>query len=1026
MLPIELKFKGLFSYQQEAIIDFKTLTANGLFGIFGSVGSGKSTILDAITLALYGNTDRLGNTNSFIMNLSSNELSSEFTFSLNGNKYRFRVEYKRNSKTQEVGNSKHIAYAFEDNTWVPKADKTTAVKAYAEELLELSVENFKRTVIIPQGKFSEFLTLQDSKRLDMVTELFNLNRFDYSNAIKALTNATTTDLNVLSGQLITLSEVSEEEIATLKQSISALNQKLKGYNEAIEKQQKIVTQQENARQWQKEFEKLNAEWEAIQKEEPAFQTLKADYLKFLNLKNKFSNLVNELTSKKEEFQNREHKLKNAEAALALAKDNLQTVQRKQAEIVGQTPKYDYNKILQQDLPKAVRIKSLNLEIEDLNQKAAKFQEWHSSITTEIEKLHQDLGIQEQEVEALKEQLAPREALNQALNRKEKIADQKAKVEDLGKEVAILKVAFTKAEQSLSAHKNSTLISQLKGELQLPESDSVVAVISSLEGNLNTLKEKKEKLNWQNRFSELAANLKAGEPCDLCGSLHHPAPAPTSETISKELLAVNNSISNIDSQLRELKEINQQIQIAERLLEEKERQLKALQVKLQAEENNYNQNLTLEATLESGTLSLEEVNTLLANFKEIDTQVASKETLIKQKRIELDNRKDKLKSGEEKHQVNQGELTSAKATSAELISQLQNLKPEEFANRSTEDLQEQLGQIHNEISVYEAEKSVIELLLSQAEKDLAMNESAFSSAEVELKLAQANLNKTEELLNISLLKEGGLTYEHVILELGKEANFQGAEESIRSFENRQTATTAKLEAHQKQKPECPFEEDALNVAKEKLATLTHEQNEALTRLGVFQNTLVSSIERLEKRTQLLADEKIKKERLDQLNELERILGKRKFINFVSTNFLEQIVRIANNRFYTLSNNELKLGLSASNDFEIIDYLNEGKIRSPKTLSGGQTFQAALCLALALSEVISGTRGGRQQFFFLDEGFGSLDENALQLVITTLRKLQQEGRVVGLISHVEGMKQLTPAYLEAQLDPQTGSRLKLVNL
>lgn len=1025
MLPIELKFKGLFSYQQEAIIDFKTLTANGLFGIFGSVGSGKSTILDAITLALYGNTDRLGNTNSFIMNLSSNELSSEFTFSLNEKKYRFKVEYKRN-KDGQVNNAKHIAYLLEGKDWVPKADKTTAVKAYAEDLLELSVENFKRTVIIPQGKFSEFLTLQDSKRLDMVTELFNLNRFDYSNAIKALTNATTTDLNVLSGQLITLGEVSEEEIATLKQSISALNQKLKGYNEAIEKQQKIVTQQENARQWQKEFEKLNAEWEAIQKEEPAFQTLKADYLKFLNLKNKFSNLVNELTSKKEEFQNREHKLKNAEAALALAKDNLQTVQRKQAEIVGQTPKYDYNKILQQDLPKAVRIKSLNLEIEDLNQKATKFQEWHSSITAEIEKLNQDFLIQEQEIEVLKEQLAPREALNQALNRKEKIATQKAKVEDLGKEVANLKVEFTKAEQSLLAHKNSTLISQLKGELQLPESDSVVAVISSLVGNLNTLKEKKEKLNWQNRFSELAANLKAGEPCDLCGSLHHPAPAPTSETISKELLAVNNSISNIDSQLRELKEINQQIQIAERLLEEKERQLKALQVKLQAEENNYNQNLTLEATLESGTLSLEEVNTLLANFKEIDTQVASKETLIKQKRIELDSRKDKLKSGAEKHQVNQGKLTSASATSAELISQLQNLKPEEFANRSTEDLQEQLGQILKEISVYEAEKSVIELLLSQAEKDLAMNESAFSSAQAEFKIAQTNFNKTEELLNISLLKEGGLTYEHVILELGKEADFQGAEENIQAHENKKTATTAKLEAHLKQKPEFPFEEDALNVAKEKLDTLTNEKNEALTKLGVFQNTLDSSIERFEKRTKLLADEKVKKERLDQLNELEKILGKRKFINFVSTNFLEQIVRIANNRFYTLSNNELKLGLSASNDFEIIDYLNEGKIRSPKTLSGGQTFQAALCLALALSEVISGTRGGRQQFFFLDEGFGSLDENALQLVITTLRKLQQEGRVVGLISHVEGMKQLTPAYLEAQLDPQTGSRLKLVNL
>ena len=102
----------------------------------------------------------------------------------------------------------------------------------------------------------------------------------------------------------------------------------------------------------------------------------------------------------------------------------------------------------------------------------------------------------------------------------------------------------------------------------------------------------------------------------------------------------------------------------------------------------------------------------------------------------------------------------------------------------------------------------------------------------------------------------------------------------------------------------------------------------------------------------------------------------------------------------------------------DYLNEGKTRLVKTLSGGQTFQAALSLALALAEQ---TGKGKDHFFFLDEGFGTLDRDTLETVMETLRQISREGRIIGLISHVEEMRQDLDVWLGISRQPETGSRI-----
>ncbi|MNT38090.1 Nuclease SbcCD subunit C [compost metagenome] len=122
----------------------------------------------------------------------------------------------------------------------------------------------------------------------------------------------------------------------------------------------------------------------------------------------------------------------------------------------------------------------------------------------------------------------------------------------------------------------------------------------------------------------------------------------------------------------------------------------------------------------------------------------------------------------------------------------------------------------------------------------------------------------------------------------------------------------------------------------------------------------------------------------------------------------------------SRNQLSLELNEETEsFIIRDNLNNGQVRSVKTLSGGQTFQAALSLALALADNIQQFNQGNQNFFFLDEGFGSLDKDSLHHVFETLKSLRKENRIVGLISHVDDMQQEIATYLQVKNTEEYGS-------
>jgi len=185
MIPLKLTVEGIYSYQERQTIDFTALTDAGLFGIFGAVGSGKSSILEAITYALYGETERLNARDKRaynMMNLKSNRSYIELDF-INFENRTFKVtrEFKRNSKNfEDVKSPTVVLYENINEQWVPLESSNT------QSIIGLSYENFKRTIIIPQGQFKEFIELGAKERTDMMKEIFQLHRFDLQDKVAAL------------------------------------------------------------------------------------------------------------------------------------------------------------------------------------------------------------------------------------------------------------------------------------------------------------------------------------------------------------------------------------------------------------------------------------------------------------------------------------------------------------------------------------------------------------------------------------------------------------------------------------------------------------------------------------------------------------------------------------------------------------------------------------------------------------------------------------------------------------------------
>ena len=210
MIPLTLKIQGIFSYQEEAVIDFSKLAQANIFGIFGKVGSGKSTILEAIMFALYGEVARMGSSGRSynMMNLRSDRMTIDFTFDVGGVVYRALVETNRRKKNFEQVETPSFRYFSKQNDdWQPY-DGFDAAK-----ILGIEAQHFKKTIIIPQNEFQKFLELSPTERTRMIKDIFiNLEKFELEENAKALENQNKMNALTVESQLREIGEITVDII----------------------------------------------------------------------------------------------------------------------------------------------------------------------------------------------------------------------------------------------------------------------------------------------------------------------------------------------------------------------------------------------------------------------------------------------------------------------------------------------------------------------------------------------------------------------------------------------------------------------------------------------------------------------------------------------------------------------------------------------------------------------------------------------------------------------------------------------
>lgn len=555
MKPIYLSISGLYSYQEKQEIYFDKLSAAGIFGIFGQVGSGKSTILEAISLALYGQSHRLNqrdNAHYNLMNLQSNRLEVIFEFEMpNAKQYRCIYEATRNSKRFEDVQKKPHRFFIKtlDNTYQPLPDGEDV-----EKLLGMNKDNFHRTVVIPQGKFAEFLQLGALERTKMMQDLFGLEKFDLADATKKLQTETNNKLLICNGQLANYEHVTH---AHLKTALLALD-KLK---------QTLAFDEQNQKQLQKQLIGLEKRYEVYQKIAISIK------------------LIDELSQKTEQLPALEQTLKQLnhwQEIFKLPLYELQTT-RPNVENLAKTlndTAVNLNKA-QKAFDDAINQQSmLESNAETIKQESNNLHDYEIGIA--LLKIQKQLITDNQRL--IKGEQTVANQINAIDEKKKELEAEKEKLKKLDLkriqiDAAIEWQVWTTNHQKLMHEANTLTQKQHQATLEIakalknweeiaPKSlhhikDSQqfeewkTTQLAQNEPKKVMLLNKQKKASLEDELINYAKHLHNGTPCPLCGAIEHPSPLKNSTNLA--LHAAIESLKNeLDSQEQELNKLTKSV------------------------------------------------------------------------------------------------------------------------------------------------------------------------------------------------------------------------------------------------------------------------------------------------------------------------------------------------------------------------------------------------------------------------------------------------------------------------------------
>lgn len=988
MIPEYLVVEGLYSYRTRTTIDFTRLIGARLFGIFGPVGSGKSTLIEAMSIAIYGDTTRLnarGDNRVYnLLNLRSDRLWIDFVFSLGDHgRYRFTAEAKRRSTDFEsVGTLERSAYRWSDEEWIPLESVA------GERVLGMSYDNFRRTVIIPQGHFQEFLQLKPAERTKMLKELFSLERFDLYRNAKTLFETARNRIETIDALLAEIPSDLEAALQEIDGAIKTNNKRrsvlISTREEATQRHdrlQALVELVRNRSLLEKRvvgFEGRAEEIDARRAQVVTLERVRDNLLVPYREMQRANELVDAAVTRKKE----------TESALEPIRQKRIQIEERRTALVEQERGRPAMETRRNALSIFLEIAKITAELATVEVDFSEADAVNTKIQTTLAELTQRSDSLVAQRDAIQEDLPSTDAIR----RSEQLLQEKKRVDEAGAALSAIegRITVLEAEWGITEDRLD------RPTRRSAVSDTAHELLRRINTTYDVVRQRSESEELGAHLAQVGANLEPGKPCPVCGSTDHPAP------FTKPVQA-----TTISETRGELERLAARCEFVVDGLPGEEEEVESLEF---TEE-------TIASWWEAHR-RLTEVNREIAETQRQrdelyrrNGEVTSRRAEAEGRRRELSRRVDTLSAqipnGFEaplSPEEIQGEISTIDATLTTLQDEL----------ATVQGAYDDLVQEESRLAAIAAERSeTVDRAVEDRERAIDRVRTALASESI------AGLESiTEETLPALVADLPQIS------EMRQEID--AFDREYRETQYELTRVTRRIEDHNTEDLPLTGSEsidERLTATIQEIEATDHTIQRVDTEIGELQNRRASTEKDLNRRTSLLQEHRSVADRKENLSTLVRLFEGSRFVRYVSQVFLAQLVAVANARFRRLTRNRLELALRDDQEFEVVDYLNDGRRRSVKTLSGGQTFQAALCLALALVDSVDKKATGDQPgFFFLDEGFGSLDEASLREVFATLNDLRKENRIVGVISHVESLKEEIETYLEVSVDEVQGSTIR----
>ena len=1034
MRPIKLVMNAFGPYASKEEVDFEAFGENGLFLITGDTGSGKTTIFDAITFALFNRTSGMDRS---ISNIRSDfagaeeETYVEFTFSHIGQTYQiYRSPQYEKIKKDGSGFTTKTAKARLLREPDEPVEGTNKVDEAVANLLRIDYQQFKQISMLAQGEFKDVLNADSKRRGEILQKIFSTERYAYLS--RRLDDRARTAYGEMKNIFRSIDQYFDgiqydeqsryaKEIIHQKQlmqtdreqyqvdrKVELLNQMIAEDTEKIEAQEAYVIQkQKEAAEKLKAYTLIHAnnelfrKYQLIESEKEQLESKKEEMDEKKNLLLKQKKAVYEVKTlydayelTKRDYENIREKCVNADRELKEAESNLNIVKADLEEAEAKKTLADAKK------EEAGRL----LAEEDQYQKREKLKNQIIHCENESEQLTCQKTLKEADIKQRKDTIEAEYARMRELtgcNEGYLLAEQDClRLTEQWKKVRIL---LTEKIPAVKKTKDALKNAQQDFLEKRAEYDS-----------RNEQYNQYEKLLEEARAGILAAGLMEGKPCPVCGSMEHPAPAPmpaegVTENGLKERKEKRDTAEQIKNNANEKTiALNSQFETEQKsLYDEIRTQLELPAMEEATEEETIRK---LELHLEQITMQKEAAEKKKEQFLEEKQEQEALQNQVQENEKWLETAQDELKTICEKMNL----LGTQKAELEGQRKAIRNLKYDslEAAVKERTKLTNEAEEIYHIMEqkqleaqnarVVLAEKKTACQSLMEQKTTLAGTLNEKEIAYVKVRESQAFVDETDFLLylvpkeEISRREEEILKYESAVT--ANKANYKSAKEDIRDKE-------------QLDEEQAKLESDSYKEAAE-------QERELLTKLKQRKERNVETANKILHKKLEVED---KLEEVGMLTNLANLFngktaGKNRtsFETFVQMSGFDRIIHAANRRLLPISGGQYQLyrheDLNAKGNIALnLDILDNytGKKRPVNTLSGGESFMASLSLALGLSDCVTASAGGiKIDTLFIDEGFGTLDEKSLNDAITMLHELSASDKLIGIISHREELREELP--------------------